>query len=128
MKDIFRALSLMLLPCIVLATSCNGHQAMVSPQKTINSEVEKVVLAVFNKTGMSARELVKNAITASRYDADSYEIEYSDIKPDEVQGAVSVSFRLKKMRCNQKCGRLPWGRRMLIVLQQKPLKITGNYR
>ncbi len=96
MKGTLQTPIVILTACVFLAIGCKGPQDQVSPQKVIDNEVEKVVLDVSGKMGMTASELTKDKITASGYDSGTYEIEYRDIKPDDAKRIVSVTFILKK--------------------------------
>lgn len=96
MKGTLQTPIVILTACVFLAIGCKGPQDQVSPQKVIDNEVEKVVLDVSGKMGMTASELTKDKITASGYDSAAYEIEYRDIKPDDAKRIVSVTFILKK--------------------------------
>lgn len=96
MKGTLQTPIVILTACVFLAIGCKGPQDQVSPQKVIDNEVEKVVLDVSGKMGMTASELTKDKITASGYDSGTYEIEYRDIKSDDAKRIVSVIFILKK--------------------------------
>lgn len=102
MKRTLRSLLPMLLTCLFLAIGCDGPQDMASPQKLIDSEVEKVMLVVSDKPRLTASELTKDKITALGYASATYEIEYRDIKPDDEKGTVSVTFILKKASLKSK--------------------------
>lgn len=96
MKGTLQTPIVILTACVFLAIGCKGPQDQVSPQKVIDNEVGKVVLDVSGKMGMTASELTKDKITASGYDSAAYEIEYRDIKSDDIKRTVSVTFILKK--------------------------------
>ena len=102
MKGTLQTPIVILTACVFLAIGCKGPQDQVSPQKVIDNEVEKVVLDVSGKMGMTASELMKDKITASGYDSAAYEIEYRDIKPDDAKRIVSATFILKKKSLQSK--------------------------
>lgn len=102
MKGILQTPIVILTACVFLAIGCKGPQDQVSPQKVIDNEVEKVVLDVSGKMGMTASELTKDKITASGYDSAAYEIEYRDIKSDDTKRTVSATFILKKKSLQSK--------------------------
>lgn len=97
-----RTLFVMLLAYVFLAIGCNGLQDTVSPQKVIDSEVEKVMLDVSDKMEITTSELTKDKITALGYASGTYGIEYRDIKSDVAKGTVSVTFILKKASLQSK--------------------------
>ena len=102
MKGTLQTPIVILTACVFLAIGCKGPQDQVSPQKVIDNEVEKVVLDVSGKMGMTASELTKDKITASGYDSAAYEIEYRDIKSDDTKRTVSATFILKKKSLQSK--------------------------
>lgn len=68
----------------------------LTPQQTLDAEVDKVTLDVPKKANITAEELTQEDITSSGYDAASYAIKYETIKANSAEQKADITFFLKK--------------------------------